>query len=77
MAFQTHHTSATAVQGSQSSLLTIVYGVGPVVAGLLAVAVFIDGLMSMGQNPAARLWVLAGLVAYLLAWGWGLKLAQS
>ncbi len=77
MTSQTHQTSAIDIQESQSSILTIANGVGPVVAGLLAVAVFIDGLMSMGQNPAARLWVLAGLVAYLLAWGWGLKLAQS
>lgn len=77
MTSQTHESSATHVQESSTHPLALVNALGTVGACLLAVVVFIYGVVSMGQNPDARLWALAGLVAYLAVWWWGLRLARD
>ena len=72
----THETSTTASRESSVTTLELAYALAPIGAVLLAVVVLMYGLLSMGQNPDAKLWVTAGLVAYLAGWQWGLSLAR-
>lgn len=73
---QAHDASVAITPEAPVTLADLALAFGSVGAGLVSVAVFIDGLMSIDHAPDARLWAIGGLLAYLAVWGWGIRFAR-